>query len=484
MFSTRIATQIYAKICFETTPGQKKIIEKLSEYLADDDFSRIFVLNGYAGTGKTTLIAALVGALKDLNIKPVLLAPTGRAAKVLAQYAQEKALTIHKRIYRQRTNADYESKYSLNINTEKGAVFIVDEASMLSDAPGDGALFGSGSLLEDLVQYVRSGRACRLILVGDSAQLPPVGADCSPALDPSVLVRFGDVEYGTMDEVVRQEAESGILFNATLVRCMLENGLYEIPRFEMDFPDIEAVVGGEFLEKLQDCYARYGRDETIVITRSNKRANRFNEAVRRHVLFAEEEIGSGDLLMIVKNNYHYTGKQQQQDRQENPEQQPGGTDFIANGDTARLRRIRRFEDFYGFRFAQASLVFPDYDDMELECQVLLDTLSSESPALTREQSSRLFFAVAEDYADIPSKAKRYKEVRENPYFNAMQVKFAYAVTCHKAQGGQWRCVFVDRMLFGEETISRDLLRWLYTALTRATEKLYFINFDERFFEDK
>lgn len=306
MFSTRIATQIYAKICFETTSGQKKIIEKLSEYLADDDFSRIFVLNGYAGTGKTTLIAALVGALKDLNIKPVLLAPTGRAAKVLAQYAQEKALTIHKRIYRQRTNADYESKYSLNINTEKGAVFIVDEASMLSDGPGDGALFGSGSLLEDLVQYVRSGRACRLILVGDSAQLPPVGADCSPALDPSVLARFGDVEYGTMDEVVRQEAESGILFNATLVRCMLENGIYEIPHFETDYPDIEAVEGGEFLDKLQDCYAKYGRDETIVITRSNKRANRYNEGIRRNVTFAEEEIESNDMLMVVKNNYYFT----------------------------------------------------------------------------------------------------------------------------------------------------------------------------------
>ena len=287
-----------------------------------------------------------------------------------------------------------------------------------------------------------------------------------------------------LDDVVRQDSQSGILFNATLVRCMLEADIIDIPMFDTSFDDVEALEGGEILEAIQSAYDRYGMDETIIITRSNKRANRFNEAVRRHVLFAEEEIGSGDLLMIVKNNYHYTGKQQQQDRQENPEQQPGGTDFIANGDTARLRRIRRFEDFYGFRFAQASLVFPDYDDMELECQVLLDTLSSESPALTREQSSRLFFAVAEDYADIPSKAKRYKEVRENPYFNAMQVKFAYAVTCHKAQGGQWRCVFVDRMLFGDETISRDLLRWLYTALTRATEKLYFINFDERFFEDK
>ena len=470
MFSTRIATQIYAKICFETTSGQKKIIEKLSEYLADDDFSRIFVLNGYAGTGKTTLIAALVGALKDLNIKPVLLAPTGRAAKVLAQYTQEKALTIHKRIYRQRTNADYESKYSLNINTEKGAVFIVDEASMLSDAPGDGALFGSGSLLEDLVQYVRSGRACRLILVGDSAQLPPVGADCSPALDPSVLARFGDVEYGTMDEVVRQEAESGILFNATLVRCMLENGIYEIPHFETDYPDIEAVEGGEFLDKLQDCYAKYGRDETIVITRSNKRANRYNEGIRRNVTFAEEEIESNDMLMVVKNNYYFT------EREEEPHM-----DFMANGDTARLVKLRRFEEFYGFRFAEARLSFPDYDDYEIECKILLDTLASEAPALTHEQGNALFYAVSEDYEHIRSKAKRYKEVRENPHFNAVQVKFAYAVTAHKAQGGEWKAVFIDRMLFGDEPMSRDLMRWLYTALTRASEQVYLVNFDERFF---
>ena len=470
MFSTRIATQIYAKICFETTSGQKKIIEKLSEYLADDDFSRIFVLNGYAGTGKTTLIAALVGALKDLNIKPVLLAPTGRAAKVLAQYAQEKALTIHKRIYRQRTNADYESKYSLNINTEKGGVFIVDEASMLSDGPGDGALFGSGSLLEDLVQYVRSGRACRLILVGDSAQLPPVGADCSPALDPLVLARFGDVEYGTMDEVVRQEAESGILFNATLVRCMLENGIYEIPHFETDYPDIEAVEGGEFLDKLQDCYAKYGRDETIVITRSNKRANRYNEGIRRNVTFAEEEIESNDMLMVVKNNYYFT------EREEEPHM-----DFMANGDTARLVKLRRFEEFYGFRFAEARLSFPDYDDYEIECKILLDTLASEAPALTHEQGNALFYAVSEDYEHIRSKAKRYKEVRENPHFNAVQVKFAYAVTAHKAQGGEWKAVFIDRMLFGDEPMSRDLMRWLYTALTRASEQVYLVNFDERFF---
>lgn len=471
MFSTRIATQIYSKICFETTPGQKKIVEMLSEYLADDDFSRIFVLNGYAGTGKTTLIAALVGALNDLGIKSVLLAPTGRAAKVLAQYAHQKALTIHKRIYRQRTNADYEQRFSLSPNPERDTVFIVDEASMLSDGRADGALFGSGSLLEDLVSYVRSGRACRLILVGDSAQLPPVGADFSPALDSPTMAAYGDVVYASLDEVVRQQTQSGILFNATLVRCMLENDIREIPRFELaGYADIEAVEGGEFLERLQECYDRYGRDETIVITRSNKRANRYNEGIRRHVLCAEEEIESGDMLMVVKNNYYYP---------EHTENCP--MNFVANGDIARLKRLRRFEDFYGFRFANATLEFPDYDDAELTCKILLDTLSSESPSLTREESTRLFYEVEKDYLDIRSKLKRFGEIRENPHFNALQIKFSYAVTCHKAQGGQWRAVFVDRCLFGDEPMTRDMLRWLYTALTRATERLYLVNFDERFF---
>lgn len=471
MFSTHIATQIYGKICFETTPGQKKIIEKLSEYLSGDDFSRIFVLNGYAGTGKTTLIAAVVGALKEEGIKPVLLAPTGRAAKVLARYAGEKALTIHKRIYRERTNADYESKFTLNPNPERGAVFIVDEASMLSDTTSGGAVFGSGSLLSDLVDYVRSGRGCRLILVGDSAQLPPVGSDFSPALDPSTLSAYGDVEYATLDEVVRQESESGILFNATLVRCMLENGLCEIPHFDLNYPDIEALEGGEFLEKLQDCYDRYGRDETIVITRSNRRANRYNEGIRRNVLYAEEEIESRDMLMIVKNNYYFP---------EHTENCP--MNFIANGDIARLKRIRRFEEFYGFRFVDAVVEFPDYEDTEIECKLLLDTLTSESPSLTREESSRLFYEVEKDYTEIRSKLKRFREIRENPHFNALQIKFSYAVTCHKAQGGQWRAVFVDRCLFGEEPMTRDLLRWLYTALTRATEKLYLVNFDKSFYE--
>ena len=443
-----------------------------SEYLSDPDFSRIFVLNGYAGTGKTTIIAAIVTALKGLGVRTVLLAPTGRAAKVLARYSGEKALTVHKRIYRERTNADYESKFSLDLNREQGALFIVDEASMLSDESGGGFRFGSGSLLEDLVAYVRSGRGCRLMLVGDSAQLPPVGADCSPALDPPTLARFGETVYATLDEVVRQEAQSGILFNATLVRCMLERGITEVPRFDLGFPDIEALSGGDFLERLQDAYARYGRDEVIVITRSNKRANRYNQGIRRNILGAEEEIESGDMLMVVKNNYYYA---------ERTEGCP--MHFVANGDIARLRRLRRFEEFYGFRFANAVLEFPDYDDAELECKILLDTIASEAPSLTREESDRLFYEVEKDYLDLKSKLKRFKEIRENPHFNAIQVKFSYAVTCHKAQGGQWRAVFIDRFLFGDEPLTRDLLRWLYTALTRATEQLYLVNFDERFYAE-
>ena len=470
MLNTHITDQIYAKLSFDATNNQKKIIEKLSAWLSDDDYSRIFLLNGYAGTGKTTIIAAFVAALKELGLKPILLAPTGRAAKVLTRYSKLTAYTIHKKIYREKSISDYQSKFALDYNREHDAVFIVDEASMLSTSSPDSS-FGSGNLLDDLVQYVRQGKRCRLMLVGDDAQLPPVGDDYSPALQPSELLPYGDVEYGTMDEVVRQSHDSGILFNATMLRCMLENNIYEIPRFDLSFKDFRQVQGGELLEELQDCYDRFGRDETIVITRSNKRANRYNEGIRRHNLSAEEEIESGDMLMIVKNNYYYA----EQDK-ESP------MSFVANGDVARLKRIRRFEEFYGFRFIDATLQFPDYDDYEMQAKILMDTLTSESPSLTREQSNQLFIEVEKDYADITAKSKRYKAIRENPHFNAMQVKFAYAVTCHKAQGGQWSAVFVDRCLFGDEEMSRDMLRWLYTAITRATERVYLVNFDERFFE--
>ena len=472
MESAIIATQIYAKLSFQPTINQKKIIESLADYISDDDLSKIFLLNGYAGTGKTTLISALVAALKELGMRSILLAPTGRAAKVLSRFSGEKALTIHKQIYREKTNASYESKFSLNINRNKGAIFIVDEASMLSAGSGfEQNIFGSGSLLEDLISYVRSGSNCRLILVGDGAQLPPVGEEYSPALNVDEMSQYGDVVYELMDEVVRQSQTSGILFNATLVRCMLERNIIEVPRFEMKFEDVQAVQGGEFLELLQDCYDRYGRDETIVITRSNKRANRYNEGIRRNVLFAEEELESGDMLMVVKNNYYYT---------ERLEDCP--MSFIANGDTARLERLRREEELYGFRFATAQLSFGDYDDTEIECKILLDTLKSESPSLTREESQKLFYEVEQDYTDTASKIKRFKQIRENPYFNALQIKFSYAVTCHKAQGGQWKAVFIDRCLFGDEPMTRDMLRWLYTAITRATERVYFVNFDERFFD--
>ncbi|MBO7262607.1 MAG: AAA family ATPase [Alistipes sp.] len=470
MLNTHITDQIYAKISFDATNNQKKIIEKLSAWLSDDDYSRIFLLNGYAGTGKTTIIAAFVAALKKLGLKPILLAPTGRAAKVLTRYSKLTAYTIHKKIYREKSISDYQSKFALDYNREHDAVFIVDEASMLSTSSPDSS-FGSGNLLDDLVQYVRQGKRCRLMLVGDDAQLPPVGDDYSPALQPSELLPYGDVEYGTMDEVVRQSHDSGILFNATMLRCMLENNIYKIPRFDLSYKDFRQVQGGELLEELQDCYDRFGRDETIVITRSNKRANRYNEGIRRHNLSAEEEIESGDMLMIVKNNYFYA----EQDK-DSP------MSFVANGDVARLKRIRRFEEFYGFRFIDATLQFPDYDDYEMQAKILMDTLTSESPSLTREQSNQLFIEVEKDYADITAKSKRYKAIRENPHFNAMQVKFAYAVTCHKAQGGQWSAVFVDRCLFGDEEMSRDMLRWLYTAITRATERVYLVNFDERFFE--
>ena len=471
MLSTHISSQIYRIFAFEPTFGQKKIIEKLAEFVSQGNSETIFIVNGYAGTGKTSVISALVKALKGLEMKTVLLAPTGRAAKVLAVASETQAYTIHKKIYRQQSLSSDRVRFELDFNKEHGAVFVVDEASMLSNFGGDSSIFGTGRLLDDLITYVRRGRNCKLIVVGDNAQLPPIGLDRSPALDAHDMAAYGTPELRTLDEVMRQGEDSGILFNATLVRCMIEESIIDIPLFRTDFPDVASLNGGEFLEQVGDAYGRYGMENVIVITRSNKRANKFNEGIRRHILFREEEISVGDMLMIVKNNYHFA----EQDKNT-------GIDFIANGDTARLEQIRRFDEHFGFRFADVVLSFPDYDDLELECKIMLDTLQSESPSLTQEQSASLWWKVAEDYADISAKSKRYKAIRADAYYNAMQVKFSYSVTCHKAQGGQWNCVFIDKMLFGEEPMTRDLMRWLYTAITRATERVYFVNFDERFFE--
>lgn len=471
MLSAHISSQIYKIFGFEPTIGQKKVIDALGLFLSGSDPRRILLLNGYAGTGKTTLIAALVKALNRMKIKTVLMAPTGRAAKVFAGAAGTGAYTIHKKIYRQKSLTAERVHFDLNFNKDTDAVYIVDEGSMLSNFGGDSSIFGSGRLLDDLVSWVRLGQRGRLIVVGDNAQLPPVGLEHSPALDPHDMSVYGPVEYTSLDEVMRQGADSGILFNATLLRCMIEEGIVDIPLFRTDFPDVERLEGGEILEEIAAAYDRYGMENVIVITRSNKRANQFNEGIRRHILFREEELSTGDQLMIVKNNYHFAEKNKD-----------SGIDFIANGDIGTLERLRRTDEQHGFRFADAVLSFPDYDGLELECRILLDTLRSESPSLTSEQSASLWHRVAEDYADLPTRAKRYAAIREDAYYNAMQVKFAYAVTCHKAQGGQWACVFIDRMLFGEETMTLDRMRWLYTALTRASERVCFVNFDERFFE--
>ena len=392
MINDHIKSQIYSKFSFTPTKGQNKIIENLANWISEPEYDSVFILNGYAGTGKTTLISAFATTLAELRIKPILLAPTGRAAKVVAQMTGMPAHTIHKKIYRQKSLADAEARFMLNFNKEKDAVFIVDEASMIADYSMDGSVFGSGSLLDDLFEYVRSGERCRVMFVGDAAQLPPVGHDLSPALNPERMKVYGPVIYETLDEVVRQQMDSGILFNATMVRCMLDAGIYEIPLFDTSFPDFEAISGAEVLERVEECYSRYGRDDVIVITRSNKRANRFNEGIRRLTLCAEEAIESGDMLMVVKNNYHFT------EREEDCK-----IDFVANGDTARLMRIRRYHDLYGFRFADAVLRFADYDDYELDCKILLDTLTSEAPALTAEQNKSLFTAIEEDYLDVTSK---------------------------------------------------------------------------------
>ncbi len=447
------------------------MIEMLAEFIISGNPEVIFMVNGYAGTGKTSVIAALVKTLNQLKIKTILMAPTGRAAKVMAVSAGTSAFTIHKKIYRQKSLTTDSARFELNINKERDTVFIVDEASMLSNFSGERSVFGSGRLLDDLVGYVRSGAGCKLIVVGDNAQLPPIGLEHSPALDLHDMSLYGRPVLATLDEVMRQSEDSGVLFNATLVRCMIEENIVDIPLFRTDFPDVRSITGNDFIEELSSAYDRDGMENVIVITRSNKRANQFNEGVRNRILFREEEISAGDMLMVVKNNYFFAEQDKNLD-----------LDFIANGDIARLVKIRRFHEQFGFRFADVVLAFPDYDDLELECRILLDTLRSESPSLTADQSSQLFFSVAEDYAHIGNKRKRYQAIREDPWFNALQVKFAWSVTCHKAQGGQWKSVFIDKMLFGEEEMSRDLLRWLYTAITRATDRVWFVNFDERFFE--
>ena len=430
------------------------------------------MLCGYAGTGKTTLVAALVRTLATLERRTVLLAPTGRAAKVFSLYSGSMARTIHKCIYRQKSIVN-NSVFTLNENRHKNTLFIVDEASMIANGGMSG--FGSGALLDDLVEYVYSGDGCSLLLLGDTAQLPPVGEEHSPALMPeylrSMMLNVMRVE---MTQVMRQSDASGILFNATMLRGMVADGVEGVfPQIHFKgFADVCRVSGEELIEAIEGCYSEVGIDDTVILCRSNKRANIYNEGIRRRILYREDELNRGDLLMVVKNNYYWRDELGKEDKELLEKM-----DFIANGDVAQIVRVGGTEEMYGFRFADVTLSFIDYD-CEMDVKIMLDTLASESPSLTREESERLFAAVWDDYPEIRSKRKRMEEIRKNPYYSALQVKYAYAVTCHKAQGGQWRRVFIDQGFVPPESMTMDYYRWLYTAFTRASEKLYLVNWKE------
>ena len=453
---------------FEPTPCQDHLFRKASDFLSSDE-GDILVVNGYAGTGKTSAVSAIINALIKLRFGCTLLAPTGRAAKVLSQISGRKASTIHKGIYRQKGVGDNGwGQFSLAPNKCKHTLFVVDEASLIGIDSSSQANFGSGDLLSDLIRFVRSGDDCRLLLIGDSAQLPPVGMDESPALSPDYMDGFGGVSYITLTTVVRQAESSGILWNATALRKDLDAGRLAL-RTE-GFPDVNRVSGEELVDRLTEAYDRYGEDETIVICRSNKKAIRYNLGIRSMVQFKEERLLRDDKLMIVKNCYQFVD-----------ENSPMG--YIANGDVARLERIGSFEDRYGLHFATAVLTFPDYDDERITAKVLLDTLESESASLSSAQQEALYEGVSADYGHIASKKKRYEQVREDPFYNALQLKYAQAVTCHKAQGGQWECVFID-CPFWEDEFSRDDLKWMYTALTRASKSVYLVNFKDSYFDKK
>ena len=469
-----LCQEFLRRLPYAPTGCQSALLRDVAAFLTSDE-GDILVVNGYAGTGKTTALSAVVSTLTSLKVPCVLMAPTGRSAKVLSGYTGKPASTVHKRIYRQKSQGDNGfGTFSLAPNKAKDTLFIVDEVSLIGTEEGgrtSSAVFGSGNLLEDLILYLRSGVDCRMILVGDSAQLPPVGLDRSPALSPEYMAGAGGVRFSELRTVVRQQADSGILVNATRLRELLEEDV-ELPLDELGlqvkgFDDVERVSGGELIETLTDAYARYGEDETIVLCRSNKRAIRYNAGIRAQVQFKEERLVRGDRLMIVKNCYHFAEDLE-------------GTDYIANGDICTLVRIGHYEERYGLHFAEARLAFPDYDDQEIVAKVLLDTLDSESASLTREQSDALYQGVSADYVHLSTKKKRYDAVREDPYFNALQLKYAQAVTCHKSQGGQWRCVFIDHP-FWQDFLTPDDLKWLYTALTRAVEKVYLVNFKDELF---
>ena len=439
---------------------QKDAITNLAEFLCCREQNVLFLLRGHAGTGKTSLVGALIRVLKKAQMKTVLIAPTGRAAKVMASYSGENAYTIHNKIYRQ--NAFGNEKFSLSDNKAIDTLFIVDESSMITNK-GE-SIFGSGNLLDDLITFVYNGAGCRLIVIGDDAQLPPVGEEKSPAMSKDWLEGYGlEVKESYLSTVARQDGDSGILHNATLIRKKIENGSrISLPELQIEgFDDVKSINGAAFTEALEDEYAKYGSEETIVITRSNKQALIYNQGIRRQVLQRDDEIGGGDIVMIIKNNYFW-GKEYK------------NLEFLANGDMAEVIRVRRHEELYGLRFAEATLRMIDYDQ-EIDAKILLDSIYADTPQATKELNDKLFKGVEEDYSDILNKRDRMKKIAEDEHYNALQIKFGYAITCHKAQGGQWDSVFIDQGSLSYEQ-SEDYYNWLYTSITRAKKKLYFVNF--------
>ncbi len=466
MTEDELAYRVGESLRMQPTAEQALAVRVFAQFLLSRDDNPVMIMRGAAGTGKTSLAGAIVRTMASLGQKVQLLAPTGRAAKVFSLNSGHAAYTIHRRIYRQQSFTGSMTGFQLGDNLHRDTLFVVDEASMIANAGEGEARFGSGRLLDDLVRFVYGGRNCRMLLIGDTAQLPPVGEEESPALVPDFMAGYGlRVFYSQLDEVLRQGQESGILYNATVVRRMIgRDAETQLPKVRFSgFADIRMVPGDELIESLDGSFSHVGTDETIVLTRSNKRANIYNQGIRNSVLGREEELASGDMLMVVRNNYFWT------------EQQKVGLDFLANGDRARVRRVRNFRSLYGLRFADVSIVLPDYDDRELTCTVILDSLRSESPSLTREQSEALFQGVSDDYADVALKHDRMMKVRDDAYYNALQVKYAYAVTCHKAQGGQWEHVYVDQGYMTDDMVTPEYLHWLYTAFTRATSMLFLVN---------
>ncbi|GGG97989.1 ATP-dependent endonuclease [Parapedobacter pyrenivorans] len=473
--AVQIAELISSHFPLPPTRQQHEAFTRLADFLNYKGEVSCFVLKGYAGTGKTTIISTLVSVLPAVRIRSVLLAPTGRAAKVMSNYAGKKAYTIHKKIYRKKVALSPEMAFGMANNPHSDTLFIVDEASMISN---ERLTLNGKSVLEDLIEYVNNGENCRLLFVGDTAQLPPVGLQQSPALDSHWLARVFAMHAMVYEltDVVRQEKDSGILHNATTIRMQMQSAMDKkaaltYPRFIVKgYPDIYRMTGEHLIEGLHYAYGKYGMENTIVICRSNKNANLYNQHIRNRILFREEELTGGDHIMVVRNNYHWLSADSNR------------SGFIANGDMAQVRRVRNVHDQHGFRFADVSLEFMDSDEIEpVDCRVMLDTLHSDTPNLSQADQRRLFEAIMADYADIPDKRERLLALKADPYYNALQIKFAMAITCHKAQGGQWQAVFVDQGYLTEELLDIEFLRWLYTACTRATKELFLVNFNDKFF---